>query len=621
LITPARLPESAHTPHSLLKKFWGYDAFLPLQEASVQAILVGQDSLTILPTGGGKSLCYQLPALLMPGTTIVISPLVALMKDQVDTLLGLDISAAYLNSTLSASQQRETIDRFLQGEYRLLYVAPERLESTGFMDTLRQGNVAAFIVDEAHCISQWGHDFRPAYRALRKLKEGFPELGIHAYTATATPTVQDDICSALNLRKPNRMVGDFTRPNLLYRVQYRSDTLKQVCQVIDRHSNEAGIVYCISRKDVDQLSKSLQSKGYRVLPYHAGLSDQVRATNQAAFSNEQVDIIVATVAFGMGIDRSNVRYVIHTAIPKSIEHYQQEAGRAGRDRLPAECILLYSGADVVKWRDIMKQSETPGSEEIQKLALSKLFEMSNYCQRILCRHRFLVEYFGQPFLKASCGHCDCCLGEYEVMEGGEVIAQKILSCVFRTRQKFGAQHVAQVLQGADTEKIRQFQHQELSTYGLLSEYDRKNIVRWIEQLVHENFLEKEPEYGSLRLTPAGIQLLKEGGKVSLAQPIVQKASKASKRSKASTENTEGWSDEAQNLFEALRRLRRKIATEKRVPPYIIFSDVTLKEMVRLRPVNLSDFGELRGVGETKRQELGPRFIELIDGFQTGGSSL
>lgn len=608
--------ESAQTPHSVLKKFWGYDEFLPLQEASVQAILTGQDSLTILPTGGGKSLCYQLPALLTRGTAIVISPLVALMKDQVDTLLGLDIPAAYLNSTLNASEQRETVERFLNGDYRLLYVAPERLEAEGFMDTLRQGQIAAFIVDEAHCISQWGHDFRPAYRALRKLKEAFPETGIHAYTATATPTVQDDICRALDLRNPARMVGDFTRPNLLYRVQYRSDTLNQVCKVIERHPDEAGIVYCISRKDVDQLSKSLQGKGYRVLPYHAGLSDQVRATNQAAFSNERVDIIVATVAFGMGIDRSNVRYVIHTAIPKSIEHYQQEAGRAGRDRLPAECVLLYSGADVAKWRDIMKQSETPGNEEIQKLALSKLFEMSNYCQRILCRHRFLVEYFGQPFLKASCGHCDCCLGEYEVIEGGEVIAQKILSCVFRTRQKFGVQHVAQVLQGAETDKIRQFGHHELSTYGLLKEFDRKNIVRWIEQLVHEGLLEKAPEYGSLLLTPTGVQFLKEGGTIALARPIAQKSGKGAKKAKAAIE-TENWNDEEQNLFQALRGLRRQIASEKRLPPYMVFSDVTLKDMVRLRPVNLADFGEVRGVGETKRQELGPRFIGLIQDFQSG----
>lgn len=607
---PAQILQVTPSPHSLLKQYWGYDEFLPLQEASVQTILNRQDSLTILPTGGGKSLCYQLPALMLPGTTIVISPLVALMKDQVDTLLGLGIPAAFLNSTLNAEQQRDIQSRFLDGNYRLLYVAPERLDTPGFMETLKEGHVAAFIVDEAHCISQWGHDFRPAYRALQKLKKAFPSQGIHAFTATATPTVQDDICRALDLRNPNRMVGDFTRPNLLYRTQYRNDMVRQVCQIIERHPDEAGIVYCISRKDVDQLSKTLKDKGYKVRPYHAGLSDQVRAANQAAFSNELVDIVVATVAFGMGIDRSNVRYVIHTAIPKSIEHYQQEAGRAGRDRLPAECVLLYSGSDVIKWRDIMNQSEVTTSEEIQKLSLSKLYEMSNYCQNIVCRHKFLVEYFGQAFTKASCGHCDCCLGEYEVMEDSPIIAQKILSCVYRTRQKFGVQHVAQVLQGADTEKIRQFQHQELSTYGLLKEYARPAIARWIEQLIHVELLDKDAEYGSLRLTASGVQFLKEGGSILLARPVTPKAGKATKKYR-STIDTEQWSDEQHKLFAELRNLRREIAAEKRLPPYMIFNDVSLKDMVQLRPMNLIDFGEVRGVGESKRIELGPRFVELI----------
>ncbi len=589
----------------LLRQYWGYESFLPMQQESVDAILNRQDSLTILPTGGGKSLCFQLPALAMPGTSVVISPLVSLMKDQVDTLRGLGISAGLLNNTMSEEERRDTLRQLQEGAFQLLYVAPERFAGEGFFQLLRECPIACFVIDEAHCISQWGHDFRPAYRELGNLRQAFPRAGIHAFTATATPPVQTDIARALHLKNPKTLVGDFERPNLLYRVQYRTNLLKQVCGIIDRYPDEGGIIYCISRKDVEDLTRQLNEQGYDALPYHAGLADGTRTRNQEAFISERVRIVVATVAFGMGIDRSNIRYVIHTGMPKSIEHYQQEAGRAGRDRLPAECVLLYSGADVGKWRTIMGAPAT----EADQIGLDKLYEMSNYCQRVLCRHKFLVEYFGQAYGKDNCGHCDCCLGEFEVLADSPTVARKILSCVVRVGERFGSHHVAQVLKGSQSERITQFGHETLSTYGLLSEYRQGDIVQWIEQLVNLDYLARDPEYQSLRLTLSGRALLKEGGEISLAKPIRPSKTKASPKTASPDTDLEQEADRA--LFEELRRLRREIAAEQRVPPYIIFGDVTLREMARRKPTTLTGFRGLKGVGEAKLASLCPRFLKAI----------
>ncbi|MBX2860754.1 MAG: DNA helicase RecQ [Vampirovibrio sp.] len=597
------------TALSLLQQYWGYDSFLPLQREAVACLLNRQDSVLILPTGGGKSLCFQLPALMLGGTTIVVSPLVSLMKDQVDTLTGLGISAGYINNSLTEEERRETTNKLQEGEYKLLYVAPERFGSEVFLNTLSQSPLSAFVIDEAHCISQWGHDFRPAYREMSKLREWFPNLGIHAFTATATEPVRADMVQALNLRNPNMLVGDFDRPNLLYRVQYRSDMLKQVREVVDRHPAEGGVVYCISRKDVDSLAATLKTHGYNVLPYHAGLSNEARQANQEAFITEQVDIVVATVAFGMGIDRSNIRYVIHTGMPKSVEHYQQEAGRAGRDRLKAECVLLYSGGDVAKWKTIMG---SPTSQTDQ-VAHDKLYEMSTYCQQMICRHRFLVEYFGQAFEHPSCNHCDCCLGEYEALDATEAktTAQKILSCVYRVEERFGVQHVAHVLSGSHSEKIKQAGHETLSTHGLLKEAGRKNVVHWIEQLVHQGFLMKEGEYVTVRLTPAGAALLKgaikDGKEPVLAKPVKVERTKSDRR----TGGEEPLSDGDQILFEALRKVRKTLADEKKVPPYVIFGDVTLQDMARSKPRNLQAFRGIKGVGEAKLRELCPRFLPVI----------
>jgi ATP-dependent DNA helicase RecQ len=595
-----------------LNRYWGYNSFLPLQWEAVTAIGARRDSLVILPTGGGKSVCFQLPVLAMAGTAIVISPLVSLMKDQVDTLRGLGIAAAYLNSAMSEEERAQTLRALQAGEYQLLYVAPERFAGADFMAFLHQCDIAYFVIDEAHCISQWGHDFRPAYRELSRLRREFPQLGIHAFTATATEPVRRDIIQALGLHQPEVHIGNFERANLFYRVQHRHDLNKQVRQIIDRHPNEGGIIYCISRKDVDELAKTLKTQGYNVLPYHAGLSDALRTSNQEAFLREQVDIVVATVAFGMGIDRSNIRYVIHTGMPKSIENYQQEAGRAGRDRLEAECVLLYSGSDVGKWRTIMGKPDT----ETDQAALDKLYEMSNYCQRLLCRHKFLVEYFGQPYEKTNCGHCDACLGEYETLPDSLTVALKILSCVARLKERFGASHVAQVLRGANTEKIQQFAHQQLSTYGLLSEYRAADITQWIDQLVHQEFLAREPQYNSLQLTPSGLSMLKnKQGSAFLVKPVPRKES--SKKAKA--EAVQGDFDAA--LFETLRVLRKSLAIEQRVPPYIIFSDATLRDMARRLPTSLSAFRQIKGVGEAKMQTLAPRFLDAILEFMDGKPSV
>lgn len=599
-------PPSCDAAIPYLKQYWGYDSFLPLQDQAINAILNRQDSLVILPTGSGKSLCYQLPVLMMQGTAVVVSPLVSLMKDQVDTLNGMGIPAGILNSAMSESDRQQAIQTLRQGSYKLFYVAPEGLAKPSFLDLLSQCELAYFVIDEAHCISQWGHDFRSAYRELGQLRERFPNLGIHAFTATATEPVRKDIVQALHLRHSTPIVGHFDRPNLLYRVQYRTNLMKQLCDILDRYPNEGGVIYCISRKDVDELAASLKSKGYNALPYHAGLTADARQRHQDAFMNERVNIIVATIAFGMGIDRSNIRFVIHTGMPKSIENYQQEAGRAGRDRLNAECVLLYSGVDVVKWRTIMGEPMT----DYDRLSLEKLFEMSDYCQQSVCRHRFLVEYFGQAFEKANCQHCDYCLGEFEELDDSLTVAQKILSCVARVKERFGAHHVAQVLSGAKTEKIRQFDHDLLSTYGILSEYSAKDIQLWIDQLLYQDFLLRDPQYGSLIITGFGKQLLKGERSVSLAKP--HKPQKAGKRSKTSAAQLEpGWNNEDGQLFEALRQLRRTIATEQNVPPYIIFGDVTLKEMVRHKPTSISQFKGMKGVPTKKLETLCPRFLDVI----------
>ncbi len=588
------------TVRETLQRVWGYGGFLPLQEEAVRAVLDGRDSLVVLPTGGGKSLCYQAPAAYLGRLAVVVSPLIALMKDQVDALHQAGVAAAYLNSS-QTREERTGVERELaMGRVTLLYVAPERLLMAGFAEWLRQAKPAFFAVDEAHCISQWGHDFRPEYRQLRILKELFPGTAVHAYTATATPPVRADIVKELRLDAPLVLVGRVDRPNLVYRVQPRTDRLRQVLAAVDRHRGRAGIIYCIRRSEVDELSAALSRRGLKALPYHAGLADAHRRANQEAFVNERADIVVATVAFGMGIDRSNVRYVVHAGMPKSIEHYQQEAGRAGRDGLEAECLLLWSGADYGLWKSVLESegAAAPG-------ALRKLGEMFAFCQDAVCRHRALATYFGQEYPAAGCGACDVCLGEVTVADDSGGAALKILACVDELRGRFGANHVADVLTGAASERLRAMRHDRLGAYATLREVGKQELRGWIEQMLAQGHLARsDGEYPTLGLTEPGRAALR--GECPPAP--LRSLRKAAPRPKPAA--VEGEAPD-RDLFEALRTVRRSLAEERGVPPYVIFSDASLRDMARLRPTTAGTFLEVKGVGEWKCQEFGERFLAVI----------
>jgi ATP-dependent DNA helicase RecQ len=602
----------------LVQKHWGFDSLRPLQEEAALAVLSGRDSLVVMPTGGGKSLCFQAPALLQDSVTVVVSPLISLMKDQVDGLRESGIAAAQMNSSQTLDDLRRVERDVIGGRVKLLFVSPERLATPAFRDFLRRANARTFAVDEAHCISHWGHDFRPEYRQLRAIRQEFPDASMHAYTATATPQVRRDIAHQLGLREPLVLVGDFDRPNLTYRVLPRHDEAKQVLEVIERHRGEAGIIYCIRRRDVDALAEKLRKRGHNALAYHAGLTQEERQQAQDAFANETCDLVVATVAFGMGIDRSNVRFVLHTAMPKSVEHYQQEAGRAGRDGLEAECVLLYSGADMMLWKSMLADTD---AEHAQSL-LAHLQDMDRYCSGAACRHRALVEYFGQAFPNGNCNACDICLGETEEVEDALIVAQKILSCVVRVRESFGVAHVAGVLRGEDTEKIRERGHDRLSTYGLLKGQTRQDVREWIYQLIAQDYLaQTHDEYPVLRLGGRAREVLRGYGEVKLRQPAVRKADRPlgnskrslgdSKQSLGNTKHALGNQEYDRELFDVLRAWRREEAQERGVPPYVIFSDRTLRELARVRPSTLYELRGIYGIGDAKLEAFGDAVIARI----------
>jgi len=571
------------------------------------AALGARDSLVVMPTGGGKSLCYQAPAVLQDRVTVVVSPLISLMKDQVDGLIACGVPASQMNSSQTSQELRAVEREVLRGDVKLLFVSPERMALPYFRELLQRADVRTFAIDEAHCISHWGHDFRPEYRQLRTLREEFPDASVHAYTATATPDVRRDIALQLGLRDPAVLVGDFDRPNLTYRVLPRHDEAKQVLDVIERHRGEAGIVYCIRRRDVDSLTEKLRKRGHNALAYHAGLTQEERRDAQEAFSNEKCDLVVATVAFGMGIDRSNVRFVLHTAMPKSVEHYQQESGRAGRDGLEAECVLLYSGADPMLWRSMLT-NETSDPAHAESM-MRHLNDMDRYCSGASCRHRALVEYFGQKF-SATCTACDICLGETEEVEDALTVAQKIVSCVYRVRESFGVSHVVGVLRGEDTEKVRERGHDQLSTYGLLKGHTRQDVREWVYQLIAQGFLEQSSgEYPVLRMGPRSKEVLKGYAEVKLRQPAVRKRDAGPAR-----ERRASFSDDAsydRDLFEALRTWRREEAQERGVPPYIIFSDRTLRELARVRPASLFELRGVYGIGDAKLEAFGEKVVRVI----------
>jgi len=592
-----------------VRRYWGFSELRPLQEQAIRAGLDLRDSLVVMPTGGGKSLCYQVPAELAQRTDIVVSPLISLMKDQVDGLRECGYPAAALYSGMSPESLRQTEEQITAGRCRLVFVAPERLLTPRFLQFVERLNVRAFAVDEAHCISHWGHDFRPEYRQLAEVKSRFPQTSLHAYTATATERVRADIAAQLRLKNPVVLVGTFDRPNLVYRVVPRVDARAQALEVLRRHPGKAAIVYCISRNDTESMAAFLQANQLRAAFYHAGMEADERRRTQDAFAAEEIDVVAATVAFGMGIDRSDVRCVIHAAMPKSIEHYQQETGRAGRDGLEAECVLLYSGADVLRWESLIEKSAVDAKEPAGVIAASRelLDHMRRLCTGVYCRHRKLSEYFGQEYARPNCEACDVCLNEVEGLADATVTAQKILSCIARAGERFGAEHIVDLLLGANTERVRRWRHEELSTYGLMKGTDRKTLTSMLYQLIDDGVLERTAdERPVLRLNVASREVLRGKRTVRLLQPKI--------KVRKTRFDEKSWQSVDSGLFETLRNLRREIANQRNVPAYVLFSDATLRDMARLRPSSPRALLGVRGVGERKLADLGERFIDEIKNY-------
>jgi ATP-dependent DNA helicase RecQ len=593
-----------------VRQYWGFEGLRPLQEEAIRAELTHRDSVVVLPTGGGKSLCYQVPPVVTGRWDIVVSPLISLMKDQVDGLQACGYPAAAVHSGMSQAQQDETVRDILAGRCRLVFVSPERALTPGFQSMAQRVDVAAIVIDEAHCVSHWGHDFRPEYRQLAALKEVLPRASVHAYTATATERVRADIAEQLHLHDPVTLVGTFDRPNLTYRIVPRVDAHAQARDVIRRHHKEAVIVYCLSRKDSENMADALRAYDINARAYHAGLSSDERRRTQDAFADESLDVVTATVAFGMGIDRSNVRCIIHATMPKSIEHYQQETGRAGRDGLEAECVLFYSGADVMRWESLIHRSAEDASdpEQVIEAKMRLLRKMRGFCGPGHCRHRTLSEYFGQSYPKANCEACDVCLNETEGVEDATDAARKILSCVARVRQNFGVMHVVDVLTGAKNERVQERGHHQLSTYGLLKGTPRKALANWIFQLVDQGLLDRtEGDYPLLQLNDASWEVMRGGRGVKLMRPKTEPV----KKTRAQVESWEGVDH---GLFEHLREIRREIARQREVPTFVIFSDATLRDMARRRPGSAPAFRCVHGVGDAKLAQFGSRFVAEITAY-------
>ena len=573
-------------------------------------MLEDEDSLTVLPTGGGKSLCFQLPALLKEGMAVVVSPLISLMKDQVDNLKDMGVASCFLNSSQSAEQQALAIEQIRKGEIKLLYVSPERLQGEATLNLLNSVRLSFFVIDEAHCISHWGHDFRGNYRNLWMIKERFKSASVHAFTATATKEVQQDVVEQLRLINPNIHIGQVDRPNLTYRVIPRKQILKQIMDVLTKHANEAGIIYCLRRKDVDNVSAELKSQGIDNVGYHAGMSDKERHIAQERFAREKVNIVVATIAFGMGIDRSNIRFVIHAGMPKSIEHYQQETGRAGRDGLSASCYMFYGGGDYRLWSFFAEEAAD------REVMMKKLSSIYNFCTQPQCRHKVLMNYFGQDYEKCSCDACDYCLNELDMVDDALSLGQKILSCVVEVRQKyygFGAGHVVNVLKGKLIEKIERMGHHNLSTFGAIQEESEVFIRHMIEQLLGQGFLFKEGEFSTLSVTDTGKQLLRGEQSPILAKPLLVVKKKEAAKMTAERRKEE-WKDVDPELFQKLREKRTELAQKKAVPAYIIFGDKTLRDIAAKKPMTKEAFSSIYGVGESKLESYADIFIKVVSDY-------
>lgn len=593
--------------YSVLHKYFGYNSFRPLQEEIITRILGKKDTFVLMPTGGGKSLCYQVPSLVLPGTTIVISPLISLMKDQVDVLRQNGISAAYLNSSLSQTEQTEVLDQLVENKLSLLYVAPERLVQDSFLSVLKTIDINFFAIDEAHCISQWGHDFRPEYRQLNMLKKLFPEIAIVALTATATERVKEDIISRLNLSDLKIFQASFNRPNLSYAVIAKNNPTEQLHDYVLKHPGESGIIYCLSRSTVEKVAKQLQDRGIKALPYHAGLSDEQRSENQEKFIREDVDIIAATIAFGMGIDKPNVRFVIHYNLPKTLEHYYQETGRAGRDGLPSECILLFSFGDRSSLEHFIREKS---DEKEQLIAIQQLNRMIDFAQSTVCRRYQLLEYFGEISKKSNCGSCDNCTIVRETFNA-TIVTQKILSCIYHLRGKFGIAQVTNILTGSKAQKIIDYNHHKLSTYGIIEDYSRDDIKKFIYELTYQGYIKQsQDQYGLLGLTEKSIPVLQNKEQVYLNKPPKTVKVSRSKREKYERADSIKYIKN-QELFEILRKLRKRLADEANVPPFVVFSDSSLIDMTQKLPRNKHDFGLIRGVGDKKLEMYANIFLAEI----------
>ncbi len=586
-----------------LRRVFGLREFRPWQREIIENLIAGGDAFVLMPTGGGKSLCYQLPALHRPGLAIVISPLISLMKDQVDALLANGVRAAMYNSTLGEIEAREVLRRLHGGELDLLYVAPERMMKSAFISSLRDREIALIAVDEAHCVSQWGHDFRPEYVALGDLRQHFPQVPLIALTATAEPHTRKDIIQVLGLSDARHFTTSFDRPNIRYTVLEKHRPQAQLRRFLARRTSESGIVYALSRRRVEEVAAYLRDQGYSAAAYHAGLNRETRKEVQDRFIRDDLLIVVATVAFGMGIDKPNVRFVVHYDMPRHLEGYYQETGRAGRDGLPSEAFLLFGLQDVATAR---AQLESKASANQRRIDAHKLNSMVGFAESLTCRRRVLLGYLGEQ-MDQDCGNCDVCLDPPQTFDA-TTAARKVLSCVYRVQQRFGIKHVVDVLRGADTERIRKFNHQQLTTWGIGLELTHAEWMSIVRQLIHRGYLVQDiADYSVLKLTQPALSLLRGEETLELAVPRISEKPVKKKVSKSTVE----LSEDDLRLFETLRELRKYLAQEQGVPPYVIFGDAALMEMCRERPSNAREFLEINGVGQVKLERHGDSFLEAI----------
>jgi len=604
IISPSDFMETAmDKTDELLKKYWGYLQFLPHQKEIISSIIHGNDTIAIMATGGGKSLCYQLPALYFGGLTIVISPLISLMKDQVDDLNTRGIPAAAYNSTIDYRERLRIESSLRDGSLRLLFISPEKCMQANFLESLKASPVHLIAIDEAHCISEWGHNFRPEYRQLAQLKKVFPAVPVVALTATAIPEVRRDICEQLGLSQGKEFIGSFNRKNLQYRIIPKKNPMIFLADYVGRHRNDSGIIYCLSKKETEDIASDLQKRGFKAKAYHAGLSKPVREKVQDAFIHDTIDIVCATVAFGMGIDKPDVRYVIHYDLPKSVESYYQETGRAGRDGQSSECILLYSRGDYSRVRSMLEHDDS--GERNLRIALKKLQDMTEYCETTTCRRKYLLTYFGEEYTEDNCASCDNCDHPPDMVDGTEP-ATMIARCIQELPSRFGIELISDVLRGSKSAKIQDYHLDSLSAYGSGKKYSKAQYRTWINELVRQGYLDRTGDkYPVICCTGKSEELLK--GRTRVMLPVPER--ETTKRSVPATRVSASAEDGA--LFLRLKSLRKEIADRHGLPPYMIFPDKSLHEMASTRPCDRESFSAISGVGEFKLEKYGPEFMEEI----------